>query len=205
VRRLVCALSIVTVVTMLSACSTGTDSVARRTDFQFIAPGGQAKIFYDPPETRGVISPIEGEILTEPGKRISTADFQGDVVVLNIWGAWCGPCRAEMPDFQRVHDKTKDDGVRLLGVDVRDEVRSAPEDFIRNLGITYPSIYDPPGRSLLALKGYPRNVVPSTIILDRQHRVAAIYLTALTESELLPVVQRLAAEQRHEPTVRPTG
>jgi hypothetical protein len=84
--------------------------------------------------------------------------------------------------------------VQFLGIDVRDDARSAPQDFVRNIGVTYPSIYDPPGRSLLALKGYPRNIVPSTIVLDRQHRVAAIFLMTLLDSDLLPVVQRLAAE-----------
>ena len=115
-------------------------------------------------------------------------------MVLNIWGSWCGPCRAEMPGLQHVYDQTKDSGVQFLGIDVRDEVRSAPQDFVRNLGITYPSIYDPPGRSLLALKGYPRSVVPSTIVLDRAHRVAAVFLTALRDTDLLPVVRRIAAE-----------
>lgn len=87
--------------------------------------------------------------------------------------------------------------MQLLGIDVRDEVRSAPQDFVRDTGITYPSIYDPPGRSLLALKGYPRSVVPSTIVLDRHHRVAAVFLTALSDTDLLPVVQRIAADRRH--------
>jgi hypothetical protein len=61
-------------------------------------------------------------------------------------------------------------------------------------GLPYPSIFDNPGRSLLALHGFPRNAVPATIVLDRDHRVAAVFLTALRVSELLPVVQRIAAE-----------
>jgi hypothetical protein len=60
--------------------------------------------------------------------------------------------------------------------------------------LDWPSIYDPPGRSLLGLRGYPRNLVPSTIVLDRQHRVAAIFLTEVLDTDLLPVVQRIAAE-----------
>jgi hypothetical protein len=67
--------------------------------------------------------------------------------------------------------------------------------------VTYPSIFDPPGRSLLALQGYPRNVVPSTIVLDREHRVAAVFLQAIVAGQLLPVLQRLAAENT---TPRPT-
>ena len=96
--------------------------------------------------------------------------------MLNIWGSWCGPCRAEAPDLQFVAQQTAADGVSVLGVDVRDD-RAAAADFVRDRGITYDSVFDPPGRTLAALRGYPRNTVPSTIVLDRQHRVAAVYLT----------------------------
>jgi hypothetical protein len=99
-----------------------------------------------------------------------------------------------MPELQRVYDRIKGSGVQFLGIDVRADARSAPQDFVRNIGVTYPSIYDPSGRSLLALKGYPRNIVPSTIVLDRQHRVATVFLMALLDTDLQPVVQRLAAE-----------
>jgi peroxiredoxin len=84
--------------------------------------------------------------------------------------------------------------VQVLGIDVRDDDRQAPQDFVRNRGLTYPSIYDPSGRSLLQLSGYPRNIVPSTIVLDKQHRVAAVFLRELLAQDLLPTVQRLAAE-----------
>jgi thiol-disulfide isomerase/thioredoxin len=188
------AVVVFTTVVALTACSTGRDAVARGGQFEFVSPGGQTKIFYDPPRARGAIPDLAGDDLLEPRRRISVSDYANKVVVLNIWGSWCGPCRAEMPELQRVYDQTRDSGVQLLGIDVRDEVRSAPQDFVRNLGITYPSIYDPPGRSLLALKGYPRSVVPSTIVLDRQHRVAGVFLAALHETDLLPVVRRIAAE-----------
>ena len=85
--------------------------------------------------------------------------------------------------------------MQVLGIDVRDDDRSAPQDFMRDTGLTYPSIYDPPGRSLLALKGYPRAAVPSTIVLDKQHRVAAVFLRDLLAEDLIPVVDRLTAEK----------
>ena len=73
-------------------------------------------------------------------------------------------------------------------------VDDAAADFVRDRGITYDSVFDPPGRTLAALRGYPRNTVPSTVVLDRQHRVAAVYLTTIRVPELIPLVQRLAAE-----------
>lgn len=183
-------------VLVLAGCSfaspTG-DAPSQVGEFTFVAPGGQTTIFYDPPETRGAVRGLSGESLLDPGQTVGLEDFPGQVVVLNIWGAWCGPCREEMPGLLQIHEQMQPQGVTLLGVDVRDE-RDAAADFMRDRGITYPSIFDNPGRSLTALRGFPRNTVPSTIVLDRQHRVAAVFLTALRVGELLPVVQRIAAE-----------
>jgi len=179
---------------VVTACTTGTDAVERGTEFQFVSPGGKTEIFYDADE-RQQIPELSGEALMNEGERISVSDFAGDVVVLNIWGAWCPPCRAEAPELQEVYDSRKDEGVTVLGIDVRDENRTAPQDFVRDTGLTYPSIYDFAGRSLFALKGYPRSVVPSTIVLDAQHRVAAAFLRDLLAEDLLPVVDRLLAEK----------
>lgn len=178
----------------LPACSTGTDAVVRGTEFRFVSPGGQTEIFYDEAD-RQQIPELSGEDLMNEGEEIAVSDFAGDVVVLNVWGAWCPPCRVEAPELQKLYDDKKAEGVTVLGIDVRDENRAAPQDFVRDTGLTYPSIYDPPGRSLLALKGYPRSVVPSTIVLDSRHRVAAVFLRDLLAEDLVPVVDRLLAEK----------
>jgi thiol-disulfide isomerase/thioredoxin len=186
-------LAMLTVLVALAGCGTGTDAVARGGEFEFVSPGGQTKIFYDPPDSRGKVGGLSGESLLEPGHMLTLDDYPGKVVVLNLWGSWCGPCRAEADDLQRVADATAGDGVVLFGINVRDN-REAAADFMRDREQTWQSIYDPPGRSLLALRGYPRNVVPSTIVLDHQHRVAAVFLQALLVDDLLPVVRRIAAE-----------
>ncbi|PXY32028.1 TlpA disulfide reductase family protein [Prauserella muralis] len=180
-------------VLLLAGCTTGDDAVSRGTSFSFVSPGGKTDIFYNGAE-RQPIPEVSGEDLFNEGEQLAVSDFKGKVVVINIWGQWCGPCRTEAPEMQKVYEQMKDKGVQVLGIDVRDFDRSAPQDFMRNRGLTYPSIYDPSGRSLLRLSGYPRNVVPSTIIVDRQHRVAAIFLRDLLASDILPVVRRLAAE-----------
>jgi thiol-disulfide isomerase/thioredoxin len=174
---------------LLAGCSTGRDAVATGSDFVFVSPGGKTDITYDGADRKG-IGDLSGESLTEPGKQIKLSDFTGKVVVLNIWGSWCGPCRVEAPELQKLTDA----GTQVLGIDVRDYQRSAAEDFVRDRHLTYPSLYDPPARSLLALKGYPRSVVPSTIVLDRQHRVAAVFLRDLLATDLEPVVKRLTDE-----------
>ena len=186
----VVAVLVVVAALALVGCSTGPDAVASGGNFQFVAPGGQTVIRYDPPAARGTLAALSGDSLTEPGRRIGIQDYPGQVVVINIWGSWCGPCRAEVDDLQQLYQTMKGSGVALLGIDVRDD-RAAATDFIRDRKVSYPSLYDPPGRSLDALHGYPRNTVPSTIVLDRQHRVAAVFLTAVRIGQLAPMIQQL--------------
>lgn len=132
----------------------------------------------------------------DPAKTISLDDFAGKVVVLNVWGQWCGPCRTEITELQQVYDATEHLGVQFLGVDVRDNNRDAARDFILDRKITFPSIYDPPMRTMIAFGGrYPTTVIPSTVVLDRDHRVAAVFLRELLAEDLQPVVERLAAEE----------
>ncbi len=198
------AAAVAAALALVAGCATGRDAVSQGGgEFTFVAPGGQTRIFYDPPGRRGRAPDLSGESLLGPSRQIRLSDFAGKVVVVNVWGSWCGPCRTETPQLERVFEQTRDSGVQFLGIDVRDEVRNAAEDFVRDRKVSYPSIYDPPGRSLLALEGYPRNVVPSTLVLDRQHRVAAVFLTALAETDLLPVVQRLTAEPTPTPAAGP--
>ncbi|WAL65242.1 TlpA disulfide reductase family protein [Amycolatopsis cynarae] len=178
---------------LLAGCSTGKDAVNQGNTFEFVSPGGKTDIFYNGDE-RKPIPNLSGEDLMNQGKQISLADFAGKVTVLNVWGQWCAPCRTEAPELEKLFQQNQAAGVQVVGLDVRDDDRSAPQDFVRDRGLTYPSIYDPPGRSLLRLSGYPVNVVPSTIVLDRQHRVAAVYLRSVLASDIAPLVQRLAAE-----------
>ncbi|MBF6211393.1 TlpA family protein disulfide reductase [Nocardia puris] len=178
----------------LAGCSTGSDAVVTGGTFEFISPGGKTDIFYDPPADRGTIGELAGpELMTD--ERISVADFAGQVVVLNLWGQWCGPCRGEAPALERVYEASKDKGVAFLGINVRDPQRDKAQDFVTDNKVGYPSIYDPSMRTLLALGGnFPTSVIPTTLILDRQHRVAAVFLRALLAEDLQPVVDRLAAE-----------
>ena len=179
----------------LAGCSTGADAVAQGGTFEFVAPGGKTDIFYDPPEKRGRPGALSGPDLMNPNEKISLDDFAGKVVVINVWGQWCAPCRTEMPQLQKVYDATRDKGVAFLGIDVRDNNRDAAVDFVVDRKITFPSIYDPPMRTMIAFGGrYPTTVIPSTVVLDREHRVAAVFLRELLAEDLQPVVERLAAE-----------
>ncbi|PJE08081.1 TlpA disulfide reductase family protein [Mycobacterium sp.] len=192
VRRWVIAATVLA--GLLTGCS-GRDAVAQGGTFEFVSPGGKTDIFYDPPASRGRPGPLSGPSLTDPSRTLSLNDFPGQVVVINVWGQWCGPCRAEIGQLQRVYDATRAMGVSFLGIDVRDNSREAAQDFVNDRHVTFPSIYDPPMRTLIAFGGkYPTTVIPSTLVLDRQHRVAAVFLRELLAEDLQPVVQRVAAE-----------
>jgi len=181
-------------VSLVTGCS-GRDAVAQGGTFEFVSPGGKTDIFYDPPPSRGRPGPLSGPDLADPARTVSLEDFKGNVVVVNVWGQWCGPCRAEVSQLQKVYDATRGSGVSFLGIDVRDNNRQAAQDFVTDRRVTYPSIYDPAMRTLIAFGGkYPTTVIPSTLVLDRRHRVAAVFLRELLAEDLQPVVQRVVVE-----------
>lgn len=187
--------SVVAVAALTVGCSTGTDAVATGGTFDFVSPGGQTEIYYDPPSDRGILGELSGPDLMEEGKTTSLSDYEGKAVVLNVWGQWCGPCRGEADDLEEVFENTKDLGVQFLGINVRDNAKDKAQDFVIDNNVTYPSIYDPPMRTLAALGGIPTSVVPTTIVLDKQHRVAAVFLRELLAEDLQPVVERIAGEE----------
>ncbi|CAM2839346.1 TlpA family protein disulfide reductase [Skermania piniformis] len=190
-------LALAAAITLSAAgCAGGSDAVSQGGTFQFVSPGGKTDIYYDPPAARGTVGELRGPDLMTAGKEISLDDFRGQVVVLNLWGQWCGPCRGEADDLEQVYTATKDRGVAFLGIDVRDQQDKA-RDFVTDNKIGYPSIFDPSMRSLIAFGGnFPTSVIPTTLVLDREHRVAAVFLRELLAQDLQPVVERVAAESQ---------
>lgn len=174
----------------LAGCA---DNSPTNAEFVFVSPGGQTDITYDGPD-RKPLPEVSGPSLTDQSTTLALSDYRGKVVVLNVWGSWCPPCRTEAPELQAVQDTYGPRGVQVLGIDVRDFQPDEPRDFMADRGLTYPSIYDPPGRSLLALKGYPRAVVPATFVVDKQGRVAAAFMRELLAEDLTPLLDRLIAE-----------
>lgn len=128
------------------------------------------------------------------GKPLSSADFAGKTIVVNVWGSWCPPCRKEAPALQRVSEEYADKGVQFLGIDVRDNPAAA-KAFERRFGVTYPSIDDYDQKTLLGFSdSLPAQGIPTTWIIDSKGRVAVrIFvdgLTAATLSGLIDDVQK---------------
>lgn len=140
---------------------------------------------------RAPAPPITGELLDQTP--VELAGWRGRIVVINFWGSWCAPCRAEAPDLQATFEATKGVGVAFLGVDVRDS-RDAAQAFQSTFHITYPSLYDPPGQVAMGFNAVSPNVVPATLLLDRQLRVAAVFRKRVTGRELEAAVRALVTE-----------
>ncbi len=182
----------------LAGCSQDADNaqnaVATGGNFEFITPGGEKVINYEESE-RKPLRTFSGEDVRDTDKTISLEDFEGEIVVLNSWGQWCAPCRAEADDLQEIHTELqKRDLGTVLGINVRDYNPQVSNDFLEDNGLTYPSIYDPPFKTAAALGGVPTSVVPTTIVLDKQHRPATVFLRSITAQDVMDVVDKLEKE-----------
>ena len=156
-----------------------------------VAAGNRTVTEYAP-EDRGEPVTLSGTGLT--GEAIDIAAWRGDVVVINVWGSWCVPCREEAPILAATSAAYADQGVRFVGVNVRDNPAGAIA-FEESYGITYPSIDDSNGRALLSLAEHlPGAGVPVTLLLDRDGRLAARVLGAVQESTLTALVDTVLAE-----------
>ncbi len=143
------------------------------------------------PDQRPAIKDVSGELLD--GGTYAVSQDRGKVVVVNFWGSWCAPCRAEADDLEKTYQATKDKKVTFLGINSRDD-RDGAKAFERRFGVTYPSLFDFDGK--LALQFDVTQVsTPATLIIDRQGRIAVALRQATTATQLQPLVERVAAEE----------
>lgn len=154
--------------------------------------GGELRLAVEfAPDERG--EPVEMSGTTLTGGSLSLSSSRGRVVVINVWGSWCPPCREEAPILAKA-SRTYAGRVDFVGVNVRDN-RASAQAFERRYGIEYPSIEDTDGRAVLALNQYvPANAVPATLVLDRQGRVAARVLGAVRDATLRALLKPVLAE-----------
>ncbi|MFC7819921.1 MULTISPECIES: TlpA family protein disulfide reductase [unclassified Streptomyces] len=145
---------------------------------------------------RQPVGTIKGETLQ--GEPLDIADFRGEVVVINVWGSWCPPCRAEAPYLTKVAKEMKGKGVAFVGINTRDSGKTAPKAFEENFSISYPSLYDPKGKTILS--GFPRGTVslkglPATIVLDRSENIAARAFGGVDDVALHKMIDPLLEEK----------
>ncbi len=131
------------------------------------------------PQDQRVKAPkLEGTTLDD--KPFVLTDLAGDIVVINVWGSWCAPCRAETPDLVRLAKEDADRGVRFVGINTRDNADAA-KAFVRIFNVPYPSVRDNNGEVLLSFRDtIPTTVVPTTVVIDRDGQVAARIIGPVT-------------------------
>lgn len=175
----------------LTACSTGSNAVDQSGAAQYRYVGITTRGTVIPAARRRLSGDVRQQLITGGDFRLS--DLRGKVVVLNFWASWCGPCKTESPHLQAVYERQKNHGVTFVGIDIKDEKQAALA-FIHDFGVTYPIVYDEPARSALQIGDVPTRGLPTTVVIDKRGRVAAIYTGALFDTDIEPVVVKLAAE-----------
>lgn len=154
--------------------------------------GGDGSVTLVAPDQRQPAPKITGELLG--GGTFDSADQLGKVVVYNVWGSWCEPCRKEAPALVAAAKATTDAAV-FMGINIRDPNPAQSLAFVRAFEVPYDSIFDPDGRVLLDFgKHLPPNAIPSTLIVDKEGRVAARVLGEVTEATIRGLVEEVAGE-----------
>ena len=179
-------------VVLLAGCSaTGADEPTRNAG-QDGYVGGQKALTRVPVGSRKPAPVASGQALGSD-QAVSTSDYPGKVVVLNVWGSWCAPCRAEAPDLQGASVETAK-VAQFIGINSRDNDPATAEAFTRAVGITYPSIYDSDGKVLLNFTGnLPLSTLPSTLIIDKHGGVAVRISGPITKVTLVDLIDDVAA------------
>jgi cytochrome c biogenesis protein CcmG, thiol:disulfide interchange protein DsbE len=156
-----------------------------------ISPGStrRGSIPLRPPEKRRAMSPFELPAIGGGGW--SLAEQRGSVVLVNFWATWCPPCRAETPDLVEVSKRYSAAGLRVVGVAMDDNPRSAVPPFAARYHIPYPLLAPagdfPLGDSIASL--------PTSFLLDRQLRIARTWVGAIDAADLAPDIEQLLREK----------
>ncbi|MGW7351866.1 TlpA family protein disulfide reductase [Streptomyces sp. NPDC054784] len=177
---------------LLAGCG-GEDTGSSSGDTQFVQGTGQVTTV--PKGKRKAVPDISGESVD--GGELKLSAYRGKIVVLNVWGSWCAPCRAEAPHMAKVAKDTESKGVQFVGINTRDLDKANAKAFERGYGIDYPSLYDPSGKQILK---FPENslspqTIPSTLVLDRDGRIAVRALKELGEDDLRAMLDPLIDEK----------
>lgn len=171
-----------------AGCSDGGSDPAAQPGF---VAGDPASTFVEVAE-RKPAPDLTGPLLG--GDTYSLATDRGDdIVVVNVWGSWCAPCRSEAAALEEVYQEVKDKGVQFLGINTRDQEAQALA-FVANKGITYPSLVDDGAMQAGFASSLPVAGIPTTFVIDRSGRVAARAVSEVSYTRLLELVEAVLAE-----------
>jgi peroxiredoxin len=135
------------------------------------------------------------------GETVRLNDYRGQVVLVNFWGTWCVPCKEETPALAAVYRKLHDQGLVIIGVDLRNQERPGPDGdadvraFTERYGVTYPIALDVAGETARAFQIYP---LPTSFVVDRDGIIRYVRVGQITAQE----VEALFVRLQHDTTAR---
>jgi peroxiredoxin len=132
------------------------------------------------------------QLNSNAGKPLALADFRGQIVLLNFWASWCGPCRQEMPILEQLNRQYHGKGVALLGVNVEPDSAAAVQ-WLKATPVTFPILFDTDSK---VSKLYEVAGMPNTVIIDRKGLVRYIHrgYAAGAENDYLNQIRALIRE-----------
>jgi thiol-disulfide isomerase/thioredoxin len=114
------------------------------------------------------------------GTKFELASKRGSVVLLNLWATWCGPCRYEIPELQRIHDAYASRGFAVVGISVDESGVESVRDFVQEQKMAYPVVLDPQGTLANMLQ---TSVLPTSVLLDRSGKIVWKKYGAILEGD----------------------
>ena len=156
-------------------------------------PEAPAAVAKKKPAARPVVARTEvGDVMPAyssqylDGKPFDLASEKGSVVLVNVWATWCGPCRMEIPELQKLHDKYRDRGFKVLGVSVDDTGVKDVQKFVADQKMSYPVLLDADGKLANVLQ---TTVLPTSVILSRDGKILWRQVGALMPNDVQGVEQ----------------
>jgi thiol-disulfide isomerase/thioredoxin len=175
---------------LITSCATQVSNISSDSESGFVSGDGTS-VFLSKSERK---SAPELENVDFLSTEIDLDSLKNKVVLINVWGSWCSPCRKEAPELEELYLKNKTNNVEFIGINIRDSKISANR-FIENFSITYPNIFDRDGKLLLGYKdSLPANAIPSTILIDKNGLVAARQLGPIDKSLIQGFITELVEE-----------
>lgn len=177
---------------LIAGCSGGKNAVDQNAGGQFRYKAATSKGSLIPVASRKTAGDVTGPLRS--GGQYQLSQDRGKVVLLNFFASWCAPCQTESPQLDALYQQRKASGFEVVGLDVKDPSTGQLDNFVANKKLTYPIVIDQPAKTAIQLGNLPLPALPASVLIDKQGKVAAVYVGAVFPKDLDPVLDDLAKE-----------